>query len=615
MHRRGAVQLAGLLATYLSTLPGGRALAKPGDRDAAFGTGGTIEQQADRVIVLPDGRFLLAGHASGVLRYEADGTVDATFSSIPSSTFFPVIDIALQADGRIVSGAGNHVARYEADGALDTTFGGSGVVFLDPFTIAAVLVQSDGKIVAAGQSLTGTFELARLDAGGALDASFGTGGYVTGTETGAIATLGQQPDGKLVAAGPLDGTVGVVRYEVDGGLDATFGSSGIVSTAVPPGPPGVEAMLLEPDGHIVVGGPSRDGGSAAASDFLLLRYDSGGALDAGFGAGGIVMTDLSGGGPDALHALALEADGKILAAGSEGQTSRFARELAIVRYDPQGTLDPTFGLGGHVSIARPLVGDVRALAIQSDGRVIAASTGVASSGPTVRLLGGTCGDGVVDAGEDCDDGNLATGDGCDASCCNADVDGDGRCDAIDPCTGPGPVASARLTIARSRYASSDAYTLVFKGDAMLPVALLPGVDVLTNGVRLLVEDSVGRNVVDLTIAGGAYVDPPQVGWKLKTSSLHRKWVWVDKAHTYPEGFYSVVVEDRSGSVPGLVRFTAKARPSTYYSVLTANPPLAGLLVLDPPVAQSGLCAEASFPGPSPAPACTFNASGGKLTCR
>ena len=113
-------------------------------------------------------------------------------------------------------------------------------------------------------------------------------------------------------------------------------------------------------------------GFTGAGKLLLLRYDSDGTLDASFGTGGTVLTTIGSGG--GAGALALQTDGKMVAAGaaSVGGSGR----IAVARYDASGTLDPTFGSGGKLLTSLPLIrigdGSGFGLALQTDGRIVVA---------------------------------------------------------------------------------------------------------------------------------------------------------------------------------------------------------------------------------------------------
>jgi uncharacterized delta-60 repeat protein len=110
------------------------------------------------------------------------------------------------------------------------------------------------------------------------------------------------------------------------------------------------------------------------NDFALVRYGTDGKLDSDFGSGGKVSTDFFGGGDDAIISLNITPGGKIIAAGTASRPSSFVVELALARYDTNGSLDPTFGSGGKLTAPLPLnFGGLYALAFQPDGKVVTAS--------------------------------------------------------------------------------------------------------------------------------------------------------------------------------------------------------------------------------------------------
>src|SRR5439155_10672104 len=134
----------------------------------------------------------------------------------------------------------------------------------------------------------------------------------------------------------------LARYNADGSVDLTFGSGGRVVTDFG-GDDAAFALAVQPDGKIVVAGVSTGGGSM---DFALARYDSDGALDATFGSGGRVVTDL--GGQDEAFALVVQPDGRLVAAGASTAAGNLDLDFALARYNTVGTLDATFGAAGQV---------------------------------------------------------------------------------------------------------------------------------------------------------------------------------------------------------------------------------------------------------------------------
>lgn len=276
-------------------------------------------------------------------------------------------------------------------GTLDESFGNGGRVasYGTGGPPVAMALQGDGRIVMAGGS-TADFVLARYLSGGGLDTSFGNGGVVTTDIAGgfqqeqARAVL-VQPDGKIVVAGearpggggmPL--VVALVRYNADGSLDTGFGNGGKVFDAAHPGR--IHAMALQADGKIVVAGDAPVASNPNDfADLLVARYDASGNLDPSFGTGGRVVTDVVGGNDLARNLLILP-DGRIVVSGME--TGLVGSEPTLVmQLLPDGQPDPTFGTQGKLRLAGPLLG--WALARQADGQLLLA--GSTDFGPTARV--------------------------------------------------------------------------------------------------------------------------------------------------------------------------------------------------------------------------------------
>ena len=224
-----------------------------------------------------------------------------------------------------------------------------------------------------------------------LDAGFGTGGKVI-TDFGGYNDFAHsvviQPDGKIVAAGTVTRNEGIefalARYNSDGTLDGTFGTSGRVTTSFT-GNDFANAVALQGDGKIVaagVAGPSSCPGTPCANGnlFALARYDSDGSLDPTFGTDGDGRVTTSFGADAEAYSLALQADGKILAAGltrTDGINS-----FALARYNGDGSLDGTFGTAGQVTTSFGGTYDqAYAVTLQGDGKIVAA-------GWTAKTIGG-----------------------------------------------------------------------------------------------------------------------------------------------------------------------------------------------------------------------------------
>jgi uncharacterized delta-60 repeat protein len=358
----------------------------------------TGTEQANAVLVQPDGKIVTAGFSLNeadfeVVRYNANGTLDPGFGTGGKvATVFTGTEqanaVLVQPDGKIVAagyttGANEDiaVARYTANGTLDSGFGTGGKVTTsigasDDAGFGAVL-QPDGKIVVAGGTFNGSsedFAVVRYNANGTLDSSFGSGGKVT-TSLGSHNDFGQavvlQPDGKIVVGGYTStGTAivfAVVRYNTNGSLDTSFGSGGKV---IAPGSATEEALgvALEPDGRIVLAGLTIVG----VGDFDVMRFNTDGSLDTSFGSGGKVTTDVTPGQFDVGRAVAVQPDGKIVVTGiTEGASPE---DFAVVRYNLDGSLDGTFGAGGIVrnDLYPGTINEAHAIVIQPDGQIVVA---------------------------------------------------------------------------------------------------------------------------------------------------------------------------------------------------------------------------------------------------
>lgn len=249
-----------------------------------------------------------------------------------------------------------------AAGDVDQTFGTLGQVkthFYAGFDAAgAVAVQNDGKIVVAGfaddASFISVLAVARYDADGNLDAAFGSGGKVTidlGIVSSVRVDLAIDAAGRIVVVGTvtrdpsLPSDVGVARLTPGGALDATFGVGGTVTTDVADFADEANSVAIQSDGKIVVAGTARSNASLGAADFAVIRYNPDGSLDASFDGDGKVTTDFFAF-DDQGNGVAIQTDGRIVVAGT-AKPANDTSDFAVVRYDANGTLDTTFDGDGR----------------------------------------------------------------------------------------------------------------------------------------------------------------------------------------------------------------------------------------------------------------------------
>lgn len=408
-----------LLSTACFLIPN-LSFAQTGSLDLSFDTDGkaitpvspfNAEDNARSVAIQSDGKIVAAGYSLmgdpelstdydfAVVRYNIDGSLDTSFDSdgkvttdINGNSEDQAYSVAIQSDGKIVVagytliGGSNYefvVVRYDTDGSLDSGFGSSGIV-ATPIGMSidiaySVAIQTDGKVVVAGYSFNGSnndFAVVRYNTNGTLDTSFDSDGIVT-TAVGASIDMAYsvaiQTDGKIVVSGESIGSgsdydFAVVRYNTDGSLDTGFDTDGkVTSNIVGVNNDRVNSVVLQSDGKIVAAGYTFNGG---VYHYAVVRYNTDGSLDTGFDTDGIVTTIL-GNIIDIAYSVALQIDGKIVAAGYSFNGSN--NDVALVRYNTNGSLDTGFDSDGIVTT--PVGTSVDAaygIAIQTDGKLVVA---------------------------------------------------------------------------------------------------------------------------------------------------------------------------------------------------------------------------------------------------
>jgi uncharacterized delta-60 repeat protein len=302
---------------------------------------------------LADGGWLYVNPGGGISETTADGSLDLSFgqagsASVPGVSFSgqgmdaPVNPFALTGAGDILvagsrSGAGV-VARFHADGSLDSAFGDHGVASVQLGSgypgFFALAIQSDGKIVAVGESFV-------QNVGG--------------------------PIWQFTAA----------RFNSDGSIDSGFNGTGSISTALP-GTKGfaigdlADTVAIGKDGKIVIGGTSASmtGPTNPAVGFGLIRLNANGTLDTTFGDGGKVVTYFKDAQAAAvsmdradMRSLFIRDDGTILAVGA-------GQDLQVVAavYNADGSLDANWGIGGRM-LVYATSGDAEHTQLTSDGGI------------------------------------------------------------------------------------------------------------------------------------------------------------------------------------------------------------------------------------------------------
>jgi uncharacterized delta-60 repeat protein len=421
-----ALLLAGLQVPVAATpTPGTGTGTGTGFGDAGGGAATTVlgdggDARARALVRASDGSLVVAGYARDegryemtVSRYTSAGVLDPTFGNagvalIPlgSGSAAQANAALVQPDGKIVVGGAASdegqqkfaVVRLNPNGSLDTTFGSNGVVLTAvggenstfDSVVNALLLQPDGSVVAVGttaitvqvgvsQSMQSVVALARYTSAGSLDNGFGKAGLVVTTVGNASYATGNaallQADGKIVAAGSAFQNVGtdvaLLRFNTDGSADTGFGTSGVVLSQVGStgGTAVAYALAPGPSGDIVAAGYAQDHGHYK---FMAARYAADGSADTTFGKNGSVLTDVGDAGSASANALVAESDGSLVGVGTALDGGR--RKVAVARWTPAGTVDTGFGVGGISLTAHGDSASAAAGLALSDGSVLAAGS-------------------------------------------------------------------------------------------------------------------------------------------------------------------------------------------------------------------------------------------------
>jgi len=524
----------------LALLTGSAQAAPAGREDFTFGVYGkttanfTSYDAITDIAFQPDGKIVASklvivngANDFGVSRFNADGSLDQSFGSGGNATINVLngqdyaYSVAVQLDGKIViSGSVDSpqgffrtgIVRYNSNGTLDTTFGNGGKVVIETESnqANAMAIQPDGKIVVAGHTTDFTggtranFLVVRCNANGTLDNSFGSGGTVITdffTANDVAYDLALQTDGKIVVAGTtwLDtkaGNFAIVRYNNNGSLDASFGSAGKLTTDFFSNLDDARAVAVQVNGKIVVGG-SAFGPNGKVS--AIARYNADGSLDNGFDADGKVTSNFPQLG---INDLTVQANNKIIGGGTGKLLPTDEYSFAVARFNENGTPDLTFDYDGRESTYFDGYSVVNALALQPDGKLVAAGSAFE---PNLGATGNALARYILT--------NAA-----------ADFDGDNRTDVsvFRPADGTWYLSQSSLGFSATQFGiSSDVITPAdFDGDGKADIA------VFRNGIWYILQSLNNQvRVVQFGQAGDVPVVADYDGDGLANIAVFRAGVW------------------------------------------------------------------------------------------
>ncbi|MBL7984440.1 MAG: hypothetical protein JNM91_05545 [Flavobacteriales bacterium] len=345
-----------------------------GSLDPTFAQEGTgFSGSVNEVVVQADGKLVVAGAifqyngvpCGSICRLNADGSLDESFAS--GSGFDGNVECMVQQpDGRILVGGSfdsynalpaQGVCRLNADGTLDGSFDpGSGTA--DGDQVLSIALGEGGTVMVAGDFNTfngvAAPNIIRLLASGSVDATFNVGSGFSGTVEGVVIT----PDNKYVVFGSFlnfggEAAPRIIRLLNNGGQDPAF-NVGVGPDAV------VRSAVALADGSVLVGGDFDRIDQAGPAGCIILLGD--GSVDPDFNKGTAVGTLGA-----TVLATARQSDGKLLL-GGRFYTYDGVRRRNICRVHPDGALDETFQVGTGFD------GEVRAIAITADGKIVVGGT-------------------------------------------------------------------------------------------------------------------------------------------------------------------------------------------------------------------------------------------------
>jgi uncharacterized delta-60 repeat protein len=348
-----------------------------GSQDTSFNIGPGANFAVYSVKIRPSEKILVGGAFTtfgGTYQYYISKTtnylLDTSFNTGPGFTN-EVNSIAIQSDGKILAGglfnffsgqSQNHLIRLNTDGSKDTSFN-IGAGFANPSLVCSVesiAIQSDGKILAAGQYIqfAGATQrgLVRLNTDGSKDTSFNIGinGFGDGANVASVNSISIQSDGKILAGGAFITFSGLsqnnlIRLNTDGSKDTSFD----IGAGFSSGFRNIFTTAIQSDGKILAGGEFTS--FTGSPQNRLIRFNSNGSKDTSFNIGSGFN------GP--VYSIAIQSDGKILVGGSFS-TYQGSTENRLIRLNSDGSKDTSFNIGSGFDSS------VFSTAIQAAGTIL-----------------------------------------------------------------------------------------------------------------------------------------------------------------------------------------------------------------------------------------------------
>ncbi|SOD93050.1 T9SS type A sorting domain-containing protein [Spirosoma fluviale] len=331
----------------------GNVKGQSGTLDPSFGKNGTqttalpiniLQEQAVKVLPLTSGMYVVTriNSAVAVAKYLANGAIDSSYGLNGYSVAVDGLglDAIMQNDGKVIVVTSSSVIRYTTNGTLDNSFSSDGIQTVPSSSIAlrSVTIQGDKIVVAASRTSfsEGDFAVLRYNTDGSPDTSFSEDGLQT-TDFGQFtrdngSALVVQGD-KILVAGTSNGYLALARYNTDGSPDTSFSQDGKVT---------YDNLSFSPAQSVAILGNKILVPGGVANDFAVVRYNSDGTLDTTFGTSGVLTTDMGDQFNESARLITIQGDKFVL-------TGNTNNGLGVVRYNSDGSLDTSFGNNGKVT--------------------------------------------------------------------------------------------------------------------------------------------------------------------------------------------------------------------------------------------------------------------------
>lgn len=302
------------------------------------------------------------------------GHVETEFATFTAASI--ALASVVQSDGKIIAAGEGGIVRFLPNGALDASFGIGGRIQY-PFYARSIALQTNGSIIIGGGTLSNRsldFVVSRYLNNGTLDTSFDTDGHALvsfgGTYERATG-VAVDASGRVIVVGNSDYRSAVARLTTAGALDTTFSDDGLLVKSFAASFTGDSHVAIQPDGKIVLSGTLPDySSSRSVENLIVMRLNPGGEFDSAFGSDGVAT--IAGGRTAVGRDLTLLSNGQIVVSGSCAIDLK--TNVVVGRLTANGLPDTTFDGDGRAVAGLSLIATIQiggeAHVVLDDGSIV-----------------------------------------------------------------------------------------------------------------------------------------------------------------------------------------------------------------------------------------------------